>query len=125
MSFRAAVEAGDHAAVVATLSEDVVLESPVSFTPFRGREQVAALLAVVMEVFEDFRYTDELHGPGGAVHGLVFRTRIGDREAEGIDIVRHDDRGRVEHLTVMVRPASALMALGAAVGPHAERIKAL
>jgi len=69
---------------------------------------------VLFEVFEDFRYTDELAGPG--VHGLVFRARVGDREVEGIDLLREDGDGKVSDFTVMVRPLSAAVALRDAVG---------
>lgn len=115
--FRAAVEAEDLDAIAALLAEDIVLWSPVAFEPFRGKATVTRLLAVLMEVFVDFRYTDELDGAGG-VHGLVFRARIGDRELEGLDLLRTDDQGLIDDFTVMVRPASGLQALGMAVGAH-------
>ena len=114
--FRAAIEARDHTAMVDALAPEVVLHSPVSFKPFEGREAVAALFAVLLEVFEDFRYTDELEGPD--VHGLVFRARVGDREVEGIDLLRDRDDGLIVDFTVMVRPLSAAIALAEAVGPR-------
>jgi hypothetical protein len=114
--FRAAIEARDHAAMVETLAPDVVLHSPVSFKPFEGKQAVAELFAVLLEVFEDFRYTDELDGPG--VHGLVFRTRVGNREVEGLDLLRARDDGLIADFTVMVRPLSAAIALAEAVGPR-------
>lgn len=111
--FRAAVEAGDLEAMVASLTPDVVLHSPVKFSPFEGREAVAALFAILLEVFEDFVYTDEIGGPDPVA--LIFRCRIGDRQVEGLDLLRHDATGRVEALTVMVRPMSAAVALAEAV----------
>jgi hypothetical protein len=113
-SFKAAVQAGDHAGMVAALAPDPVLRSPVSFKPFEGREAVSKLFAILLETFEDFHYTDEFEADGRAA--LIFRARIGDREVEGLDLFRFDDEGRIAELTVMVRPASALMALGEAVG---------
>jgi SnoaL-like protein len=112
--FRAAVEARDLDAIAATLAPDAVLHSPVTFKPFEGRPAVMTLLTAVFQTFEDFHYVDELSGPG--VHGLVFRARVGDREVEGIDLLRDDEAGRVADITVMVRPLSAAMALGEAVG---------
>ncbi len=120
--FRNAVESRDLEALVALLSEDVVLWSPVAFEPFRGREVVGRLLGVLMhEVFEDFRYTDEL-SDGSEVHALVFRARVGDRELEGLDLIRTRPDGLIEDFTVMVRPASGLQALGLAVGAHYDTI---
>src|SRR5205085_1004091 len=68
--FRAAVEAGDADAATDLLAEDVVFRSPAVFKPYTGRETVATILRTVFEVFEDFRYTDELAGDG--VHTLIF-----------------------------------------------------
>jgi len=114
--FRVAVEARDHRAMVEALAPDVALHSPVTFKPFLGREAVAGLLAILLDVFKDFVYTDELASNG--VVALVFRARIGDREVEGVDLLRHDDLGRVSDFTVMVRPLSAALALAEAVGPR-------
>jgi hypothetical protein len=112
--FKQAIEAGDHAGMVAALAPDAVLRSPVSFKPFEGREAVAGLFAVLLATFEDFRYTDEFEADGKSA--LVFRARVGDRDVEGLDLIRFDADGRIAELTVMVRPMSALVALGEAVG---------
>jgi len=113
--FRAAVEAYDLDAAVACLSPDVVLHSPVTFKPFVGRESVAALFAILFKTFEDFRYVDEFAGPDGS-GVLHFRTRVGDREVEGIDMIRLGSDGLIADFTVMVRPLSAATALRDAIG---------
>ncbi len=116
--FRTAVEERDHDAMVAMLHDDIVLHSPIAFEPFRSKAVVARLLGVLLEhVFEDFRYTDELVADDGT-HALVFRSRIGDKDVEGLDLVRHADDGRINDFTVMVRPLSAATALRDAIGPH-------
>jgi limonene-1,2-epoxide hydrolase len=117
-AFRAAVESQDHAGMVDALAPDVIFHSPVTFKPFEGREAVAALLGVVMRTFEDFRYTDEVDGDG--VKALVFKARVGDREVEGLDLLRFDADGKIADFTVMVRPLSATMALAEAVGKGLE-----
>ena len=114
--FRAAVEAGDIDAAVALLSDDVVFRSPVVFTPYRGREAVAALLHAVSQVFEDFRYVREIGSQDAADRALVFRARVGEREIEGSDFVHTDAHGAIDELTVMVRPLSATLALAEAMG---------
>jgi SnoaL-like domain len=111
--FRAGVEAGDHAAMVATLAEDVVFHSPVTFRAFEGREATAYVLAGVMRVFENFRYTDQLATGDDHVHALVFRADVGDREVEGIDLVRINADDLIDDFTVFVRPLSGLNALAA------------
>jgi SnoaL-like domain len=115
LAFRAAVEAADHAGMVDALADDVRLHSPVAFRPFEGKEAVSQLFAALLETFEDFRYTDQLEADG--VHALVFRARVGDKQLKGLDLVQLDDEGKIHDFTVMVRPASGLMALAEAIGP--------
>lgn len=118
--FRAAVEARDLAGMKAALADDVVFHSPVTFKPFTGKEAVGALLGVVFELFEDFRYTDELGA--GATQALVFRARVDDRQVEGVDLLRCNDSGEIADLTVMVRPLSAAIALSEGVGRRLEEL---
>lgn len=113
--FRAAVEAHDMDAVAALLAPDVTFHSPVAFQPYEGRELVAAILRGVERVFEGFAYERELHGDDGRDVALVFRATVGEREVHGCDFLRLDGDGLIEELTVMVRPASASQALGAAM----------
>ena len=109
--FGTAVVAGDIGAALALLAEDVVFHSPVVHAPYRGRDAVAPILHAVSQVFEDFRYTGEIGGPDAASHVLVFRTRVGNREIEGIDLLHTGADGLVDELTVMVRPLSGALAL--------------
>lgn len=113
-AFRAAVEARDIDAATALLADDVSFRSPAVFKPYTGAATVAHILRTVFEVLEDFRYTDELDADG--THALVFAARVGDRELQGLDLIRTDNDGRITELTVMVRPASGLAALATAMG---------
>ncbi len=114
-AFRAAVEGRDLGAALDLLADDVTFRSPAVFKPYEGRETVATILQTVFGVFEDFRYTDELHGDG--VHTLIFEARVGDRQLQGLDLIREDEDGKIGELTVMIRPASGLMALAERMGP--------
>ena len=120
--FRAAVEAGDVDAALATLADDVVFHSPAVFHPYEGRDTVGALLRLVFETFEDFRYTDELGGE--TAHALVFEARVGDKQVQGIDLLRFDADGKIDDFTVLVRPLSATIALAEAMGPKVAHLKA-
>jgi hypothetical protein len=121
-AFRTAVEAQDLDGMVDALADDVVFHSPITFRPFEGRESVAMLLGVVFRTFEDFRYTDELEG--NEVKALIFKARVGDKEVEGLDLLRFDAAGKIADFTVMVRPLSAAMALADAVGKGLEQAAA-
>lgn len=117
--FRAAVEGADIDGALACLADDVVFHSPAVHRPYKGRESVGGLLRCVFDTFEDFRYTDEFHAEDGSAV-LVFRARVQDRDLEGIDLLRFTDDGQIADFTVMVRPASGLMALLQEMGPKVE-----
>jgi hypothetical protein len=118
--YRAAVERRDLAAVGELLAAQVVFHSPVTFHPFLGRDTVTRLLAEVIEVFEDFRFTDELEMNGA--HALIFRANVAgsEREIEGIDLLRFDEQGLIADFTVMLRPLSALVPFAQAMGERAQ-----
>jgi hypothetical protein len=115
-AFRAAAEAKDFSRVDELFTEDAVFRSPVVYRPYEGREAIKVVLGAVVTVFEDFRYTAQLESGDTAV--LVFEARVGERELQGVDILRFDPDGRAVELTVMVRPMSGMHAL-------AERMSAL
>lgn len=108
-SFRQAAEAKDFTKIDDLFTEDVIFRSPVVFMPYEGREALALLLGTVAEVFEDFRYTDQVETGTSAV--LVFKARVGDREVEGADFLYFDEDGRAKEMMVMIRPLSGAMAL--------------
>lgn len=108
--FRRGVESRDVGVMMEAFADGAVLHSPITFKPFEGKEAIARLLGILMQVFQDFRYTDELTAEDGT-KALVFRTRVGDREVEGLDLIRFDDAGLIRDFTVMVRPRSAMEAL--------------
>jgi len=120
-TFRAAVEAEDPEAVTEALAEDVVFRSPVVFKPYEGRPVVAAVLTQgAMNVFEDFRYVEQLEDDDVAM--LIFEARVGDRRLDGLDLLRFDDDGKVRELMVMVRPMSGMNALAEAMARRFEEV---
>src|SRR3954468_16987729 len=121
MNFKEAVEARDFDSAIECLAPDVTFSRPVAPKPFEGKEAVGGVLRAVSETFEDFQYTDELHA--GHVHALGFKARVGDKQLQGLDLLRMNDDGLIEDFTVMVRPASGLMALGEAMGPKVQGLK--
>jgi SnoaL-like domain len=107
--FRRAAETKDLDLLRETLAEDIVLHSPILFKGFEGRDTAMFVLANVIEVFEDFRYLDEVHGDGTVV--LRFAAKVeGKFEIEGIDYLTVDADGRVTDLTVFLRPMKAVNA---------------
>ncbi len=114
--FRAAVEAKDLSAIEDVFAEDASFRSPVVFKPYEGREQISVVLGAALRVFEDFRYREQVETGDTAV--LTFEARVGDKQLQGVDILRFAADGRVAELIVMVRPMSGMHAL-------AERMREL
>jgi hypothetical protein len=113
-AFRRAAESKDFSAGAALFSPDVIFRSPAVFKPYEGIDALGEVLSNVVEVFEDFRYIDQVETGDTAV--LVFEARVGDRELNGVDVLRFGEDGLIEEMMVMVRPASGLMALGEEMG---------
>ncbi|MFF5563487.1 nuclear transport factor 2 family protein [Streptomyces sp. NPDC012623] len=121
--FRAAVEKGELDALGDLFTEDIRFFSPVKFTPFEGKPMVLGLFGVLLRTFEDFRYIGHFEGAaetstdGGEAPSaiLAFRATVGGKQIHGIDLLQFDGAGRVKEFTVMVRPQSAVHALGQAV----------
>jgi hypothetical protein len=116
--FRAAVEAQDLDAMIACLAEDVVFNSPVAFKPFLGREAAAGVLSAVFETLTEFHYTDELDRDD--THALLFRASVGGRDVQGLDYFHERADGLIDEFTVMMRPLSAIVAMGEAMAPKVE-----
>jgi hypothetical protein len=117
-AFRRAAESKDFSAIDELFAEDVVFFSPVVFKPYEGRDPVAMLLGAVSQVFEDFRYVDQLET--GDAAALAFSARVGDRELDGIDFLHFGDDGRIDRMAVYVRPMSGVNALAEAMQKKLE-----
>jgi hypothetical protein len=120
-AFRAAAESKDFSAVDELLTPDVSFRSPAVYKPYEGRDAVGMILGAVVQVFEDFRYTEQTES--GDAAALAFSARVGDRELEGIDLLRFDSEGKVRELAVYVRPLSGLNALAEAMGRKLEELQ--
>jgi hypothetical protein len=120
--FRAAAESKDFSAIDELFSEDVTFRSPVVFKPYEGREAIAMLLGAVSQVFEDFRYTDQVET--GDAAALAFSARVGDKELDGIDFLHFGDDGRINRMEVFIRPMSGMHALADGMKAKLEEVSA-
>jgi SnoaL-like protein len=117
--FKAAAESKDFSAIDDLFTEEVVFRSPVVFKPYEGRDAIALLLEAVAQVFEDFRYTDQLETGDSAA--LFFSARVGERELDGLDYLHFDSAGRIDRMSVYVRPMSGVHALAEAMQRRLEQ----
>lgn len=122
LALRTAMEARDLSGVMDAFAPDAIVRSPLtSSLTFQGREQIHALMQVILDVFEDLRYTDEIQGSSSAV--LVANTRIGGSEVEMVDHLRLDDSGKITEVTVFFRPMPALAVAMRVIGSGLGRRK--
>ena len=110
-AFAAAIRARDHAALVETLTEDVVLHSAVTAAPFEGKETVGELYASVIDSFEEVEVIDDFSS--GDAYAFFWRGRI--------DGLRLDADDKVLEITVLARPLSGLSTFLTAIGARFAR----
>lgn len=117
-AFRAAAEAKDFNAAQDLFTDDVTFRSPVVYKPYEGRDALMVLLGAVAQVFEDFRYVEHVESGDAAV--LMFEARVGERDVQGVDILRYNGEGKIREMVVMVRPMSGVNALAEAMQRQLE-----
>jgi hypothetical protein len=110
--WHALVAQGGLARVAELLHPDMVFRSPMAHHPYQGAKAGALILSAVAQVFRDFVYERQFASADGLNVVLEFRARVGERELKGVDLIRFDPLGLIREFEVMVRPASALAALG-------------
>src|SRR3954465_12272741 len=123
--FRAAVEQSDIDGASELFHEDAAFRSPVVFKPSEGRDQVLTVVRAAEHVLASggkFRYVHQLEGPDDRVAILEFATEVDGKEVEGIDKLTFDADGLITELKVMLRPASALQAVGARMAAEFEKL---
>ena len=123
--FRAAVEERNVDDVSDLIHEDATFRSPVLFKPYEGRDQVLKVLRAaerVLGIGERFRYVHQLEDPNDRVAMLEFATEVDGKQVEGIDKLTFGEDGRIVEIKVLLRPASALQAVGARMAEEFERI---
>jgi hypothetical protein len=113
--FKAAVEARDFDAVPPLLAEDAIFRSPVVFSPFEGKAYVTAVLLAALRTLEDFKYVSEMTSEDGRESALVFKARVGDKAVHGCDFIHLNEDGLIDEFAVMIRPLSAVQAVGEAM----------
>lgn len=114
LSYVDALERWDTTALVDALADDVLIHVAVHDQPMRGKEIAEFLFGVLAEELGSVTVTDEIVEGDNAVVG--FETSIGDRPAQGLNVVRLDEAGVVRELTVFFRPLEALTRIAQVVG---------
>ncbi|MET0776741.1 MAG: nuclear transport factor 2 family protein [Pseudomonas mandelii] len=110
------IHKGDLSALPELLDPNAVFRSPMAHKPYPGAAVVSMILNTVVNVFEDFAYHRELATADGLSVVLEFSAKVSGKELKGIDMIRFNEHGKIVEFEVMVRPFSALQALGEQMG---------
>jgi hypothetical protein len=107
--------------LVALLADDVVFHTPDIAEPgFRGRDAVATVLAMLVDVVTDVVSTHEVGDEGTRI--LVNDGRVLGRPITATTVLGFDAEGKIREIWVMARPLTAVVAFVEAIGPRlAER----
>lgn len=118
--FRRAAATHDIDLALSTLSDDVVVRSPLTdrFT-FDGKENVGRLFETAYEKFEGLNYhtaigegTNRVLVGGATTNGVTFEETL---------LLTLDDAGKIAEITLFIRPLPGLTAVMAALGPALAR----
>lgn len=104
------------------LADNVILYSPVVFTPIEGKFFVKMYLMAAEQIIanDQFEYVRELTSENDAF--LEFKTSIDGITVEGIDMIRFNERGQVQSLKVMLRPLKAVNKVHEKMGEFLEKM---
>lgn len=104
------------------LADDVILYSPVVFTPIEGKFFVKMYLMAAEQIIANkhFEYVRELSSDHDAF--LEFKTTIDDITVEGIDMIHFNEQGQVQSLKVMLRPLKAVNKVHQKMGEFLEKM---
>ena len=120
LSYVDALERWDTTAILDALADDVLIHVAVHDQPMRGKEIADFLFGVLAEELGAVTVTDEIVEADKAV--ILFETSIGERAAQGLNVVGLDEVGVIRELTVFFRPLAALSLIAEVVGGRmAER----
>jgi hypothetical protein len=115
--YQRGMKEGDLDAIVASLSPDVVLNSPITQRhQFRGREELREVLAAVLAEVDQIDY--DLEMTEGSTSVLFGSGRVRGQHIEETIRFELDGAGLIREITLYVRPMPGLLALAAALAPH-------
>ena len=102
------------------LADDVSLGAPPYWDKLEGKSVVHQLLSLIIQTIEDFTYHREWHqdSHNNGEIALEFRGHLGELLLQGIDLISLNERGELQNLDVMIRPANALTGLRDIIAPQ-------
>ncbi len=120
LPYTVALETWNSEAIVDQLADDVTIRVAAHDAPMHGRDIARFLFDVLGEELSPPVVTGEIAEDALAV--VLFKTSIRGTPAEGVNVIRVAETGRIAELTVFFRPLPALAVIAEVVGGRmAER----
>jgi SnoaL-like protein len=115
--FQKAASTKDIELAMSTLADDVVVRSPLTDRiTFDGKEDVRRLFETAYEKFDGLEYHTVIGGRvligGATANGQPFEETL---------VLNLDDNGKIDEITLFIRPLPGLTAVMAALGPTLAR----
>jgi SnoaL-like protein len=105
--------------LLSLLADDVTYHSPlVRGQGFEGRDSVAAILGIALDVFKDDEYMHDLGDEHS--HVLVANSFVADQPVKTTTLLEFDTEGKIRDIWLMVRPLTGMTAIAGAVGRRVE-----
>ena len=102
---------GDGDAFADDIADGFVFYHPASDHPTTDREAIRFIGPLARHALDDFRFLERLDGDG--YHALRWVAQIDGIPADGVDLLREDEEGRLLELRIAMRPLAALVAFQA------------
>ena len=108
-AFAAAMQAKDRDGMLAEMTEDVVLNTPLAAEPVRGKAAIRPVVDALLATIDAFEIREILEGPTYAA--AFFGAAAGPHRIDGADIWRLDADGLIREMSVLWRPLPEALAL--------------
>ncbi len=108
-AFAAAMQAKDRDGMLAEMTEDVVLNTPLAAEPVRGKAAIRPVVDALLATIDAFEIREILEGPTYAA--AFFGAAAGPHRIDGADIWRLDADGLIREMSVLWRPLPEALAI--------------
>ena len=113
-AFAAAMQRKDVTAMLARMTDNVVLKTPLAAEPVVGKSAVREVVTALFGVVDTFEVLEIMEGPSHA--SSFFRLRAAHDVLDGMDYWRTNEAGLIDEMSVLWRPLPAANAVADRLG---------
>ena len=108
-AFAEAMRRKDITAMLARMSDDVVLNTPLAAEPVIGKAAIREVVTALFGIVDTFEVLEIMEGPSHA--SSFFRLRAAGHVLDGMDYWRTNEAGLIDEMSVLWRPLPAANAV--------------